>query len=365
MESGTSRGAFLGDCPKTGEQRLQSKRFKTTIFDLSSSSFGRLMKYRTMGRTGIEVSEIAHGLWGMGGWSGSSDQESLAALQLAVDLGCIFFDTAWAYGEGKSDGMLGEILQRNAGKGLVAASKVPPKNGKWPASPRDKYADVFPADHVFQYADMIRKKLRVDTIDLLQLHVWDDGWTGEKEFRETVEKLKRDKWIRSFGLSLNRWQPENGVKALHTGLVDVVQVIYNIFDQAPEDELFPVCQELNVGVIARVPLDEGSLGGKMTRETTFPADDWRAKYFGAENLAKTLDRVDKLKADLPPSLSLPEAALRYILAHPAVSTIIVGMRKLDHVRQNIALSDAGPLDAEVLRKLKRHRWDRAPQRWSD
>jgi len=323
------------------------------------------MKYRTLGRTGFKVSEMAHGLWGMGGWSGSEDELSLEALQLAVDLGCNFFDTAWAYGNGKSDGMLGQILQRNAGKRLYAASKVPPKNLKWPGSSKDKYGDVFPADHVFKYADMIRKRLQVDSIDVLQFHVWDDSWAGEKEFRDTVEKLKRDGWIRSFGLSLNRWQPENGIKALRTGLVDAVQVIYNIFDQAPEDELFPVCEELNIGVIARVPLDEGSLGGKMTRDTKFPANDWRAKYFGPENLARTLDRVDKLSADLPAGLSLPEAALRFILAHPAVSTIIVGMRKLDHVRQNIGLSEAGPLDRSILHKLKEHRWDRAPQRWSD
>ncbi len=323
------------------------------------------MKYRTLGRTGLEVSEIAHGLWGMGDWTDSEDQQSLQALQLSADLGCNCFDTAWAYGSGKSDGILGQILQRNAGKRLYAASKVPPKNSKWPGSSKDKYRDVFPADHVFKYAGQIRKKLQVDSIDLLQFHVWDDSWTDDKEFRDTVEKLKQDKWIRYFGLSLNRWQPENGIKALRAGLVDAVQVIYNVFDQAPEDELFPVCQELNIGVLARVPLDEGSLGGKMTRDTKFPANDWRAKYFGPENLAKTLDRVDKLKADLPTGLSLPEAALRFILAHPAVSTIIVGMRKFEHVRQNIALSDAGPLDSGVLQMLKKHRWDRAPQRWSD
>ena len=322
------------------------------------------MKYRTLGRTGFEVSEIAHGLFGMGLWSGCEEQESLQALQLALDLGCNFYDTAWAYGNGKSDTLLGEIVQRNAGKRLYAASKVPPKNLVWPASSKDKYCNVFPSDHVFKYADLIRKKLHVDCIDLLQFHVWDDSWSGEKEFRETVEKLKHDKWIRSFGLSFNRWEPENGIMALRTGLVDVVQVIYNIFDQAPEDRLFPVCQELNIGVIARVPLDEGSLGGKMTKETRFPADDWRSRYFGPENLPETIDRVKKLRAALPAPLSLPEAALRFILAHPAVSTIIVGMRKLEHVRQNIAMSDAGPLDRNVLQMLKKHRWDRVPQPWS-
>ena len=230
------------------------------------------MKYRKLGRTGFDVSDIAHGLWGMSGWSGSEDQESLQAMQLAIDQGCNFFDTAWAYGEGKSDGLLGEILSRNKGKRLYAASKVPPLNGRWPALPEYKYSDVFPAAHVISYAEKIREKLGTESIDILQFHVWDDSWANEPEFRETVEKLKREKLIRFFGLSINRWQPENGIKALRTGLVDAVQVIYNIFDQSPEDKLFPVCRELNVGVIARVPLDEGSLGGKMTPRHKIPGE---------------------------------------------------------------------------------------------
>jgi aryl-alcohol dehydrogenase-like predicted oxidoreductase len=323
------------------------------------------VKYRKLGRTGSEVSEIAHGLWGMSGWSGSDDRQSLEALQLAVDLGCNFFDTAWAYGEGKSDGLLGKILSANRGKWLYAASKIPPLNDKWPASSKDKYRDVFPAEHVFKYANLIREKLGVDSIDLLQFHVWDDSWTNDSEFRETVEKLKSDKRICFFGLSLNRWQPENGIKALRTGLVDVVQVIYNIFDQSPEDELLPVCRELNVGVIARVPLDEGSLGGRMTAQTKFPEDDWRSKYFSPDNLKNTLARVDKLKPALPRGMNLPDAALRFILSDPTVSTTIVGMRKPEHARQNIAVSDAGPLEAGLLQTLKKHRWDRTPQPWSD
>ncbi len=323
------------------------------------------MKYRRLGRTGFEVSEIAHGLWGMSGWSGSEDGQSLEALQLAVDLGCNFFDTAWAYGEGKSDALLGKILSANKGKRLYAASKIPPLNGKWPASPRDKYRDVFPWEHVSKYAKWIRGKLGVDSIDVLQFHVWDDSWSGESEFRDTVEKLKRDGLVRFFGLSLNRWEPGNGIKALRTGLVDVVQVIYNIFDQAPEDQLFPVCQKLDIGVIARVPLDEGSLGGKMTAETKFPKGDWRSGYFGPENLKQTVARVDKLKSVLPNGINLPEMALRFILSNPTASTTIVGMRKPDHVRGNIAVSDAGPLDASLLKSLKGHRWDRTPKPWSD
>ena len=248
---------------------------------------------------------------------------------------------------------------------MYAASKIPPLNGKWPARSSYKYQDVFPAAHVFKHADLIRKKLRVDAIDVLQFHVWDDSWTDLPEFRSTVEKLRRDGIIRHFGLSLNRWEPENGLKALRTGLVDVVQVIHNIFDQAPEDKLFPVCQELNIGVIARVPLDEGSLGGKMTLETKFPEGDWRAMYFGPKNLPPTIERVEKLKTVVPSGMTLPDMALRYILSYPAVSTIIVGMRKPEHVRQNIAASDAGPLDAGLLGKLKAHRWDRKPQPWAD
>lgn len=323
------------------------------------------MKYRKLGRTGFEVSDIAHGLWGMSGWSGSEDAESLHALQEGVDLGCNFFDTAWAYGDGKSDGLLGQILAKNPGKRLYAASKIPPMNGQWPAKAEYKYRDVFPSEHVFAYANKIRQKLGTDSIDLLQFHVWDDSWAQESEFRETVERLKHDGIVRFFGLSLNRWQPENGIAALHTGLVDAVQVIYNIFDQAPEDNLLPLCQELNVGVIARVPLDEGSLGGKMTLETRFPKSDWRSGYFGPENLANTIQRVDKLKKILPEGRTLPEMSLRFILSHPAVSTTIVGMRNPEHVRQNVAASDAGPLDSALLAELKKHRWDRKPQRWSD
>jgi aryl-alcohol dehydrogenase-like predicted oxidoreductase len=250
-------------------------------------------------------------------------------------------------------------------KRLYAASKIPPANDKWPALPEYKYHDVFSMDHVLKYADQIRKKLRTDSIDLLQFHVWDDSWTDDPEFRSTVEKLKDGGWIRYFGLSLNRWEPENGIKALHTGLVDAVQVIYNIFDQAPEDKLLPLCQELNIGVIARVPLDEGSLGGKMTLETRFPKDDWRSGYFGPENLANTIQRVDQLKKIVPAGLTLPEMSLRFILSHPAVSTTIVGMRSPEHVRQNVAASDAGPLDSALLAELKKHRWDRKPQHWSD
>ena len=323
------------------------------------------MKRRKLGRTCFEVSEIALGLWGMGDWTDSDDRQSLASLQLAVDLGCNFFDSAWSYGNGKSDSLLGEILARNPKQHLYATSKIPPLNDKWPASPQDHYRDVFPQNHVFEYAAKIRKALGVEVIDLLQLHVWDDSWTNEPEFYETVERLKAAGLIRSFGLSVNRWEPDNCIKAIRTGLVDVVQVIYNIFDQDPEDRLFPVCRELNIGIIARVPLDEGSLGGKLTAETRFPPEDWRARYFGPENLPETVARVEKLKPLVPAGMSLAEMALRFILSNPVVSTTIVGMRKADHVQENIHAADRGGLSFQLLEKLRAHRWSRVPAPWSD
>lgn len=316
------------------------------------------MKYRKLGRTGFEVSEIAHGLWGVSGWTGSSDAESLDSMQRAVERGCNFFDTAWAYGNGHSDALLGQILARNKGKRLYAASKVPPLNGKWPARPEYRYREVFPAEHVRRHAELIRRNLGVEAIDLLQFHVWDDSWANEAEFRDTVEGLKSEGVIRAFGLSLNRWQPENALQALRTGLVDVVQVVYNIFDQAPEDKLFPLCRKLNIGVIARVPLDEGGLSGTLTLDTKFPEGDWRNGYFAPENLANTVARAEKLKALLPDSMTLADMALRFILSNADVSTMIVGMRKLKHVEGNLALSDAGALPPELVKELRKHRWDR-------
>ena len=322
------------------------------------------MQSRRFGHTGLEVSEIGHGLWGMGGWSGSDDRESLRALQLSLDLGCNLFDTAWAYGNGRSDGLLGQLIAANPGRRIIAASKVPPKNRKWPASAVDKVRDVFPRDYVFQTAEQIRKALGTEAIDVLQLHVWHDVWAVDESWIRTVEDLKREGLIRWFGISLNRWESANGIAAIRTGAVDAVQVIYNVFEQAPEDALFPVCRELDVGVIARVPLDEGSLGGTLTRDTRFPPDDWRSSYFGPENLGPTVERVERLKALVPSGMTLPELALRFVLEAPDVHTTIVGMRKERHVRANCAVSDGGRLPAELAQALRGHRWDRKVEAWA-
>lgn len=323
------------------------------------------MEYRQFGKHNLKVSEIGHGLWGMGGWSDADDKQSMAALERSLELGCNFFDTAWAYGSGHSERLLGQLIRNHPDAEIIVATKVPPKNGKWPADPGDKLQDAFPAQHIIELTKRSLENLGTDSVHLQQLHVWDDNWADDPEWIEAAQRLKEEGLIKLFGLSLNRWEPWNGLKAIRTGAVDAVQVIYNIFDQAPEDQLFPLCQEMGVGVLARVPLDEGGLSGKLTLDTKFAEDDWRSGYFGPENLKPTVERAEALKPLLPPGMSLPEMALRFVLAHPAVSTTIPGMRKLEHVEQNIALSDGQALPAELLEQLKAHRWDRKVAPWSD
>ncbi|MBI1272994.1 MAG: aldo/keto reductase [Alphaproteobacteria bacterium] len=324
------------------------------------------MKKRKLGRTGIDVGVIGHGLWGMGGWTGSDDAQSFAAMQSALDGGCNFFDSAFAYGMGKSDGLLGKFIKTNPRKTIVAASKVPPKNWKWPPPWGCAFEEAFPLHHVLSFGTKTRD-LVGRPLDLLQLHVWEDDWVRDHgdDLGRIAEKVKAEGITRHFGISLNRWEPGNGIEAIETGHIDSVQVIYNIFDQAPEDELFPACLKHNIGVIARVPLDEGSLGGAMTRETRFPKDDWRARYFNPENLAATLDRVDALKKIVPHGMTLPEMAMRFAAQHEAVSTVIVGMRKPDHVRMNLAAGDGKRLGDDLMQELRGHRWNRKPAPWSD
>ncbi len=315
------------------------------------------MKYRPLGKSGFNVSEIGHGLWGMGSWTGSDDAASRAALRCSIEGGCTFFDSAFVYGNGRSDKLIGEVAKEYSDHKLVLASKIPPADFAWPSKPDNPLHQIFPRSHVLEYARRISDAFGRH-IDLLQFHVWEDAWAGEAEWQDTIAELKSSGMIKAFGLSLNRWQPENGIAAIDTGLIDSVQVIYNIFDQAPEDKLFPACRAHNVGVIARVPLDEGSLGGKMTKDTRFPDNDWRARYFSAENLEKTLPRIEALKDLLPDGMSLPELALRFILSELTVSTLIVGMRSAGHVQDNLAVSDKGPLPADLIAALRSHRWDR-------
>ena len=316
------------------------------------------MQYRTFGRTGWKVSEIGYGMWGMAGWTGSDDEQSRQSLDRAVELGCNFFDTAWAYGDGKSERLLGELLKRHPGKRLYTATKIPPKNRRWPA--RDDYPlrDVFPAGYIREYTETSLRNMDISTMDLQQFHVWTDAWAEDDEWQRAVSDLKSDDLVRAIGISINRWQPANVLKALATDLIDAVQVVYNVFDQAPEDELFPECQRRNIAVIARVPFDEGSLTDTLTAASTWPDGDFRNIYFQQPNLRNTLERVAALRTAIPSGMSMPEVALRHILQHPAVSTVIPGMRQTRHVEANLAASDGRRLDGPVMDELRRHRWDR-------
>ena len=316
------------------------------------------MNYRTFGRMGDQVAEIGFGTWGMGGWSGSDDEASRAALRCGLERGCNFLDTALAYGNGRSERLIGGILRDWTGAKPFIATKVPPKNGRWPALPEYRLEDVFPADYIRACTERSLEHLGVPSVDLQQFHVWTDAWAQDDRWQRAVADLRAEGLIRGVGISINRWEPANAIRALRTGLIDAVQVVYNVFDQAPEDELFPVCQELGVAVIARVPFDEGSLTGTMAVTDTWPQDDWRNLYFTPQNLRDTLARVSRVQDDLPAGMDLPELALRFILHHPAVSTVIPGMRTERHVERNLAAADGRPFPADLLAAMRRHRWDR-------
>jgi aryl-alcohol dehydrogenase-like predicted oxidoreductase len=322
------------------------------------------MKFRRFERVGWNVSEIGYGMWGMGGWTGSDDVQSLQSLQRAIDLGCNFFDTAWAYGDGHSERLLNQIIRQNPEKRLYTATKIPPKNLRWPSRREFTLQDCYPPQHIEEYVNLSLENIAAESIDLIQFHTWEDSWLEDDRWAKKMDELRREGKIQAVGISINRWEPWNGVKAVRSGLIDAVQVIYNIFDQNPEDELFPACREMDVAVIARVPFDEGTLTGTLTLQSKWPKGDWRNTYFVPENLQLSVEHAEQLKLLVPTGMTMPEMALRFILNNPVVSTIIPGMRKIKHVESNISTSDAGPLPAQLHIKLKDHRWDRTPTEWS-
>lgn len=303
-------------------------------------------------------------MWGLAGWTGSDIEEINKSLDRSVELGCNFFDTAWGYGAGKSEEILGDLLKRHSEHRLYSATKIPPQNFKWPSKPDYILEECFPASHIIEYTEKSLKNLKVEQIDLQQFHVWEDAWATNDEWKEAVQKLTQEGKVAHWGISVNRWEPENVLETLRTGLISSVQVIYNIFDQAPEDHLFPLCKELDVAVIARVPFDEGTLTGTLTEETTFPADDWRSTYFVPENLKDSVHHAEALRPMIPAGMTMPEMALRFILSNPDVGTIIPGMRKIKNVEANMATSDGEGLTPALLQDLKNHRWDRTPTEWS-
>jgi len=319
------------------------------------------MRNRTLGRTGWSVSEVGYGMWGMGAWSGSDDAESMASLERAVDLGCNFFDTAWVYGQGRSERLLGGLLRARPGSRLYTATKIPPKTFKWPATADSRLEDSYPPDHIREFAEKSLENIGVGTLDLLQFHTWNDAWADDARWQRAIASLKAEKLVRAVGISINRWEQENGLRALRTGLIDAVQVVYNIFDQAPEDVLFPACRELGVGVIARVPFDEGTLTGTLRSDSSWPEGDFRNLYFAGDKLRASVERAERLRPLVPAAMTMPELALRFILASPDVSTVIPGMRKRAHVDANLGVSDGKPLDPALMQRLRAHRWDRSPQ----
>jgi aryl-alcohol dehydrogenase-like predicted oxidoreductase len=318
------------------------------------------MRYRNLGRTGIEVSEIGYGGWGIGGtqWGGADDDESVQALHRAIDLGLNFIDTALAYGEGRSERLVGRVV-RERPETVHVATKVPPANRIWPAPEGVPLDEVFPAGYVRECAEQSLRNLGMDSVDLLQLHVWSDEWTDRDGLLAEVDELRAEGKVRFFGISINDHQPANGLRLIESGAVDTVQVIYNVFDQSPEDELFPACREHDVGVIARVPLDEGGLTGRIDADTEFGGDDFRAHYFRGDRKREVHRRASAIASDLEiADHELAETALRFVLSEPTVSTVIPGMRSLRNVERNVAVSDGQSLPPEQRERLRAHRWVR-------
>ena len=317
------------------------------------------MKYRNFGKTGLTVSDIGYGAWGIGKamWIGADDNESLRSLHAAHEAGVNFFDTALVYGDGHSE----KLIARAFGKSpdIIIASKVPPRDYVWDVQPGSPLRRTFPRDHILASLDKTLRSLGRDQIDIYQFHTWHDDWVTEPEWQEAVRALKSSGKVGLVGISIQNHQPANVLKALDTGLIDSVQVIYNLFDQSPEDELLPYCEQHGIGVIVRVPFDEGALTGKLTPDTKFPKGDFRHNYFRGNRKQEVWNAVQFIVRDTGITLDqLPTLALRFCLSPSAVSTVIPGMRNVRHVAANVAASDAGPLPPETLRKLRAHRWVR-------
>jgi aryl-alcohol dehydrogenase-like predicted oxidoreductase len=318
------------------------------------------MRYRKLGKTEAEIGEIGFGAWGIGGnqWLGGKDDESKRALRRAFELGVNFVDTALAYGDGHSEQLVGEAVKSSFHR-IYVATKVPPKNRIWPASPSMSISEVFPYDYIIESTNQSLANLGVEQIYLQQLHTWTDAWVEREEWRRAAEDLKRSGKIRFFGISIAEHDPDSALEAVRTGMIDAVQVIYNIFDQTPERKLFPLCQEKKVGVLARVPLDEGGLTGTITEDTQFVPGEFRDSYFRGDRKRQVVDRVEALKKDLVgvPG-TLPEIALRLCLSQPEVTTVIPGMRRVATVESSCRAAAGGKLDERTLAILKRHAWDR-------
>ena len=329
------------------------------------------MKYRILGKTGLKVSEVGMGTWQLANdpnmWVGSDPAESLKSLYKFVELGGNFIDTAWIYGyddknpdHHPSEELVGKFLKESGKRDdLVIATKVPPKNMKWPAWRGIPVSEVFPNDWIEKCVDDSLRSLGVDSIDLMQFHVWQDDFTDDDGWKETIQKITRSGKVKNWGISINDYQPSNCFKAIDTGLISTIQFIFNIFHQKPTEKLLPYAKKNNVGLIARVPLDEGGLSGKINLDTKFEDGDLRKEYFGEERLKELVVRTDELNRLFNGEVqALPELALRYILSFDEISTVIPGIRKVANAEANASYSDGRKLSEELMEKLKSHSWER-------
>ena len=298
----------------------------------------------------------------MGGmWGACDDAAATEALNVGLDCGITFFDTAYVYGDGHSETLIGNVVRKRKVRDKVfIATKVPPKNYQWPAKMGSNVREIFPASWIREMTDASLKNLQTDYVDLQQLHVWAPNWQGQGDWLEEIQKLKQEGKIRYFGISINDHQPDTALELVSSGLIDSVQVIFNIFDQSPAEKLLPLCEKHKVSVIARVPFDEGSLTGSLTPTMQFPKRDWRKHYFSGDRLRETCGRVEKLKNFLNSETpTLPDLALKFCLGFSAVTTVIPGMRKKSHVQSSARVSQSASLPKEILQALKSHQWIRS------
>lgn len=315
------------------------------------------MHFRKLGRTDIDVSEIGFGAWAIGGsWGAQDENDSIAALNRALDLGVNFIDTAAGYGDGKSERIIGQVLKNRSEKVWVA-TKTPPLPGHWPPSPYDVAEERYPEKYLRENVEERLRNLGTDCLDILQLHTWTRAWNKNPAPLDVLKKLQAEGKIRYIGISTPEHDQNSLIDLMRQGYLDVVQVIYNIFEQEPAAELLPAALEHNVGVLVRVVFDEGILTGKYTAETQFPEDDFRRNYFAGDRIERAVKRVQKIEADIANiALTMPQVALKFALAHPAVSTIIAGIRNVQQAEANVAASDGVALTPELLSKLREHAW---------
>lgn len=332
-----------------------------------------MMNYRTLGKTGLKVSEVGMGTWQLAGkpwgWDAPDEDESMRALHRFVELGGNFIDTAWVYGrvdeagdlQGKhcSEELIGKFLKESGNiNKVIVASKIPGKNRKWPARVGVPISEVFPKGYIEEMVDSSLKSLGMDSIDLMQFHVWMDDFAKEDGWKNEIQRITKKGKVKHWGISINDYQPSNCLRTLDTGLIDTVQCIFNMFHQKPTEKLLPYAKKHNIGIICRVPLDEGGLSGKITMESRF-ADDLRSKFFSPDKLPEFVKRTEALKKLLgDKAKTLPELALRYLLSFDTVSVVIPGTRKVATAEANAAVSDGRRLSSALMEELKKHAWER-------